>query len=266
MKQFNYKKAWQQIAFPGWEALPQNVRDLVFKVSCALNYGQMANLDMEWPDKRVDRGESITLPEDCAKQIITGKKCSDDITHEMFHLRERFDKIESIWLAKAARIVHNYGHWAPGVRQQPLLEDAPWNVRYAEATVLQRTGGHWKFANLCDQVLCERIGLVRVTKDPHGVSHKVIAGTIRACLNYGGGWTWEELGWATPDNWEKLAQVGRPRPRPTTPWQRMMWTEGLDREWKVYLSRAKKVISTSDFIEVSDIGPFMEEDLPRGAL
>ena len=268
MKEFNYKKAWQQVALPNWEALPQDVRDLVYMTCCALPYGQMKNLDMEWPSTRIGRGESISFPEakDCARQIIEGKRCCDDIVKEALNLRERFEKIESVWLAKAARIAYAYGHWAPGIRQQPLLEDAPWVAKYRDAMIVQRTGGHWKFANLCDQVLCERIGLPRVSKAPLGVSHKIMDGTIRACLNYGGGWTWSELGWATPDNWEKLMKVGRPFPRRTTSWQRMNWSEDLDREWNGYLERAKKAITTPDFLELSDISSFMEEGLPRGAL
>lgn len=251
MKEFDYKKAWQQVAFPGWKSLPANARDLVFKVSCALNYGQSANLDMEWPAARIGRGESITLPEACVKQLISGTKCSEDIGHEMFYLRERFQKLESIWLAKAACIVHNYGHWAPGV-----FEDVKWNARCAEAQLLQRTGAHWKFSNLCDQVLTERLGMVRArtAKSQRGISYVVINGALRACCNTQEMWTWREVGWATLANWEGVSSIARPALFTTnrTP----------SRHEEMFTAYAEKVTAktTNDgFKEMHDITSFMEE-------
>jgi hypothetical protein len=183
MKEFNYKKAWQKVALPGWESLPRDVRQLVYMTCCALPYGQSASLDMEWPDKRVDRGESIELPSECAAQVITGTKCCEDIGHHMFSLQRRFENIDTSWLSQAARVVFDYGHWAPGCPQQPTFDDAPFVKAYAEANVVQKTGGHWKFSNLADQILTAKIGMPRVRSPKgNGVSFVVLEGALRCCF------------------------------------------------------------------------------------
>jgi hypothetical protein len=86
MKTFDYETAWHEIAKPGFDTLPQNVRDLYARV-CAECEGQGQNqqLGMAWP-KMEGPGDSL---------------------HTMFL------DIPTEWLSAASRIIYFYGHWSP---------------------------------------------------------------------------------------------------------------------------------------------------------
>lgn len=83
MQTFDYELAWAEVARPAFYALPQNVRDLLARVTaeCA-NLHQLSDCSMPWPED------------------------SD--------LRSTFDKIPAEVLALSARVVYFYGHWRPG--------------------------------------------------------------------------------------------------------------------------------------------------------
>jgi len=105
-------------------------------------------------------------------------------------LRPVLDALTTRELAEGAAVLHAVEHWQPS--------DA------GQLRVGNRTGAGWKFANLADQVLAERLGLrSRFTREAYsGHSLRVVDGQLRA--GYGGTrshpdgefWTWRELGLA----------------------------------------------------------------------
>lgn len=173
MKQFNYKKAWIEMAAPAYEALsPEAVTLIAETIVASAGLSQKADLDMPWPEG----------------------------------LREMFEKVGSLELAKAARTIHQFGHWAPAHESLTLFDVVSHRGERSLASVLsdarrlQATGGYWKFSNYADQVLTERLGIprVRLSGWRSGVSHVVLEGALRACLATENSWTWEEVGWAVP--------------------------------------------------------------------
>ena len=223
MKEFNYKKAWQKLVWPAWEKLRESDRVLALTIGSRAPYGQSDNLDMAWP---------------------------------MDGLREMLEiDFTDLELATAARVVYLFGHWAPGVRQQPLLEDAEWNSRYMIADRLQERGSYWKFSNFCDQILHLRLGLPR-RSDREGVSYLVHEGGLRICYASKWEWTWQEVGWATRENWEKIKDI-------------RVHTEGWDKTKNirdfnehVYTTRKQRIeerLKSADFTQLTDISEFMEE-------
>ena len=88
MAEFDYKRAWRELAEPSYRALPQNIRDLYVRVQHeAVDMAQDANLDVIWPE------HAGAYPEP---------------------LRSVFEKIPAEELAHAARTIYSRAHWAPG--------------------------------------------------------------------------------------------------------------------------------------------------------
>lgn len=68
-------------------------------------------------------------------------------------LKEKFEAINSMTLAFASFTIHNYGHWMPGGHNEDRALET------------------WKFANFADQILRERLGLVKDTGRDRSVGY-----------------------------------------------------------------------------------------------
>lgn len=131
--EFDHGTAWDQFAKPAFEALPNEVKDLMSLVALVsplvshmspLTSQEKGTCNMVWP---TDDQISIAL-----------KGSHFDCTSASA-FRARFDAIDSEPLSRAAHVVYAYGHWMPA--------DEP----------SDNTGSFWKFARYCDQVLHERL-------------------------------------------------------------------------------------------------------------
>jgi hypothetical protein len=160
---FDYAAAWEELARPAYEALPQNVRDLLAQVATeAARLGQLPDLTMPWPND----------PQLGAK----GNPDSD--------LRERFAAVPADVLAYAARVIHSVGHWYPSHGRLNLPGRAH--------------GAHWKFSHYADQDLRRR--LIEATSADlirNGGPFAVHEGAIRLCYSTRDMWTWAEVAPAT---------------------------------------------------------------------
>lgn len=175
MKEFNFERAWNELAVPAWKKLPEAARNLALLVAADCgDCRQLESLDTEWPKE--------------------GK------------LRLTMEGLTSEVLSVAAHTVWALGHWCPGL----LLngEEPPANVLLGKR--LQKTGGYWKFANYCDQILRARLNLSPRNVSHIGVSFAVHEGVLRVCWNHRDGWQWTEIGWATMQTWDR-AQAAFPR-------------------------------------------------------
>lgn len=169
MQTFDHETAWDQVAKPAFDALPAELKELFEAVKFqAADLAQLKNLEMPWPDT---------------------------------DLKARFEAVPNLALARAARIIHNYGHWG----------------YTSEGRAAQAHGSYWKFAHYADQVLRARL------KVPHsdnpkdiGISVRIVEGVVRVCISAPGSWTWQEVGLATEETLRFIeAAPGRPRdPRP----------------------------------------------------
>lgn len=113
-KTFDYARAWSERARPAYEALTQNLRDLVARVATeAGDLAQLSDCSMPWP--------------------------------EGSNLAQAFDKIPAEWLSQAAEAVHDYGHWFPvgprSVGAEVLPAGASWKFsHYADQSLRARLG------------------------------------------------------------------------------------------------------------------------------
>lgn len=222
MKQFNYKRAWIEMAVPAFEALTSEVVTLIAEtVAVSADLSQKEDLDMPWPDG----------------------------------LRAEFEKIDSLELAKAARAVYQIGHWKPFFREVTLFdlpEGSSIGSAYRDATRLVVTGGYWKFSNYADQVLTERLGFPRLrgSGGKRGTSHVVIEGALRACLSTEDLWTWEEIGWA----------VGSPRLSDILGLGSPGTGVKAEENFKAYVVVLRKACEDAGFKEATDTSRFMEDE------
>ncbi len=190
-KSFDYLRAWHDLAYPAYEALDDEVRKLA-EATCifAADLSQTSDLTMPWPD---------------AETKLTFTVMADE---------------QPTALAKAARVVYFTGHWF----SRPILKShfepcgpgqweliVPKKPMFAMVGELLSGGGSWKFSHYADQALRERLGIKKHSKfAPNNQAHfEVIEGMLRLCLSYKGrvcgeGWTWNEVGLATP---ARLAHV-----------------------------------------------------------
>ena len=150
---FNYRRAWHELARPAFRCLPANIRDLYELVRadyCHLVQG--LNLDVVWP--------------------------------QYPGLRNLFEDLDSEYLAQAAAVIHNYGHWMCDGNDG---------------------GAHWRFSNLADQVLRQRLGLGR---DGKGRLHFVVVeGALRFCHDTRDSWEWKNVCLATPTDLERCRDL-----------------------------------------------------------
>lgn len=101
-------------------------------------------------------------------------------------LLARFEAIDSATLSNAAKVIHDYGHWHS---RNP-----------------DRTGASWKFANIADQVLNTRLGLVKT----HRTGYSICDGVLRLSVSTRDWWASADLGPATVEFLElaRLHAVG----------------------------------------------------------
>mgnify|MGYP001604796628 CR=1 FL=1 len=125
MKQFDYARAWAEVARSKYDSLPADVRQLFIDTAwITKDLRQLPDCSMPWPDADMEGS-------------YNGRE-----------LRGRFDKIPAEWLALASCVIHDFGHWRPtGVSLPPAEDQAI------------RQGGHWHFSHYADQSLRGRLGL-----------------------------------------------------------------------------------------------------------
>lgn len=211
MQTFDYAKAWREAANPLALNLPQTVRALFERVR------------VECADIHQDNALNIVPPDS---------------------LREAFEAIDSEALARAARIIHDWGHWKPGSESTPAAD-----------------GSTWKFSNIADQVLAKRLGLRgRGGRTSYGFSLHVLGGVLRAgymepeTRRGGGGRHWEEVALATEAN---LAAIRNEATSPSD------WA-GRERTWKAL--RAAHLLADPDplFAALVDSSRWMFESVNCG--
>lgn len=164
---FDYRRAYKEIAEPAFEVLPQNVRDLYERICKDFKAAQQdKNTDMPWPEGTDDNSVS--------------------------DLWQRFDGIPDDILAMASRVIHYFGHWKPsGVGGDST--GAYWKfAHWADQTLARKCG------------LPEFQGRA---KDRDGISYQVNDGFLRVCFSSKDEWLWEELGIATKPMYEKALKV-----------------------------------------------------------
>lgn len=99
-------------------------------------------------------------------------------------LRRRFEALETGALSFAAQVINDCGSFSGTVDQGKQ----------------DTRGAYWKFSNVADQILLERLKLpARNATAPNGLSFKVYEGALRVCASGFDFWTWEEVGPATPE-------------------------------------------------------------------
>lgn len=168
---FDYKRAWIELASPGFGNIPFELRELLKRVAveCA-DYGQDQTLRVIWPD---DNGS--------LKGALSDWSSED--------------------LSKAARSVYFFGHWNfhkdSEMEGYGVTGGSHWKFasycdqilsERIDARLPLRTKGRW-----------ERSG--------RGVQIQVHEGFLRGCISSLSSWTWEEVGLATIDNAQKLSDL-----------------------------------------------------------
>jgi hypothetical protein len=106
-------------------------------------------------------------------------------------LKAAFAAIEPETLALAARAINSAGHWGG----------------------MASRGEHWKFSHFADQTLRRGLGLPEFgARDKAGIGYEVHNGTLRVTCSTRESWTWQEIGPATPELFERIkAATGKPR-------------------------------------------------------
>ena len=163
MKTFDYEAAWHEVARPAYEALPQDVRDLLAQVAVeAAGLNQLPDLSMPWPDD----------PQ-------MGERGTPGST-----LRVRFDAIPAETLAFAARVIYYVGHWYPTGADLALPG--------------RMAGAYWKFAHYADQSLRARLAAATSADAMRSNGpFQIHEGVIRLCYSSKDMWTWVEVAPAT---------------------------------------------------------------------
>jgi len=192
-REFDYLRAWHELAYPSYNELEDEVRKLA-EATCvvAKDQQQDSTLDVTWSSDE----------HQLAFQVMADEQPTA--------------------LAKAARTVYFLGHWWCRPIIEPYFEPCgptlgdyeliiPKEPLFCLVGRLYSDGGSWKFSNYADQALRERLKLPpRSTFSSNNKAFfQVLEGMLRLCLSYkskkdGEGWTWREIGLATP---EKLEQV-----------------------------------------------------------
>ena len=119
MKQFDYRRAWFELAGPLYDRLPDHVRALLARVAeTSVALVQRDDYTMAWPD---DAGA----------------------------LRAAFAALPSDLLAGSARVVYYVGHWQPSGADAESARQVPG----------PSSGATWKYSDYADQVLRDRLGV-----------------------------------------------------------------------------------------------------------
>ena len=175
MKQFNFERAFDEAAKPAHDYLHPAVKFLfiLVKDNCA-DLVQSEDLSMPWPDN------------DFVKASFT--KLSDEL------------------LAGGARVVYSAGHWAYADYNLAFADGGP---EYKLKHFLQDSGAYWKFSNYADQILRERMDIVR-DNTSNGMSFNIIEGMIRVQVSTKNSWNWIEVCLATSENLHRLKNESWP--------------------------------------------------------
>lgn len=107
MADFDYKTAWQELAAPAFDSLPQSTLDLLALVNQeAADLHQQQDLTMPWPNDA---------------------------------FKAAFDAADAAELAYAARVIYFHGHWHPG--KSPYKKGEYWKLmHYADQSLNARLG------------------------------------------------------------------------------------------------------------------------------
>lgn len=158
MLTFDYARAWHDLAIPAYNSLPDSLRAL-------------------WADfQEADR-------EILSERIVNPRMHQDstlDVVGCPPALRARMEGFSTHDLARAARAIYSAGHWDPGMA----------GGNFTGKFDKYQTGAHWKFANVCDQILRMRLNRSR---------ESLLEGMIRETFDDGQSWSWFEVCFATED-------------------------------------------------------------------
>lgn len=177
MKQFNYKKAFDEAAFPAYEALSPYVKNVFEEViNQASDLSQSKDLSMPWPKTP---------------------------------LMELFGGLNDFDVAVASKVIYSAGHWA--YAEFDLAFEAGGSA-YQLRNKLQNHGSYWKFSNYADQILRERLGVeYRPNYNRDNLRNfEIHVGMIRICVQTPDSWNWIDLALATRENMEMLRDVSFP--------------------------------------------------------
>lgn len=157
MRAFDHEMAWAELARPAFEELPESIHQALAAVAeQADDLSQLPDLTMPWPANGT--------------------------------LRAGFEALDSADLARAARVIYDYGRWWPS---SSAGSDA--------LTVPARShGASWKFSHYADQILRERLS-IPLWANRHGFSVEIHEGVIRLCYASKNEWNWAEIAPATAD-------------------------------------------------------------------
>jgi hypothetical protein len=102
-------------------------------------------------------------------------------------IKELFNDFTCQEISEVARVIYFAGHWQPSLLPT-MLKNA--------------TGQSWKVANLCDQMLRERLQV------PFNI--QIHEGKLRVTFSNKDCWLWDEFGLATEKNFEIFKNCGLP--------------------------------------------------------
>ena len=205
--EFNYKRAWQELAGPGFEALPQIFKDLYAEVAA--------------------RHSEFNQVKDLSVPLLLG-------------IEERLEYESDTSLAVASRTIYFWGHWGhtpsatvyyPGLEPKTVYSDMclasavkdyiKLMNEYGDPQGEIRTeyhrcgppdghgGAHWKLAKMLDQVLARRMeAQLKSIGAAKGCSIEPLEGALRVQVTTrGGGWNNLDFCWATRSNLEKFREL-----------------------------------------------------------
>lgn len=164
MADFDYVKAWNELAEPAFKALPARVLAVLDRVlvECKNSRQDEHTLALPWPAK----------PEGAATSVL------DDM-----------NEIPSRELALAAQVTYGYGHWCPGgMLYKHVRSGTSWHFANLADEVLKARCG---------------LPSGKKHRDSIGRSFTVCEGLLRVCYASNDIWTWREIGPATPEALEK---------------------------------------------------------------
>jgi len=216
---FNYVDAWKREAAPRFAALPEAVRELALSMERepVRNLHQRQDLGMVWPD---DGGE----------------------------LWRRFVSFDDDTLARAAHVVHAFGHWFPGTER---VRDA-YGLDIGTLPNQFAAGGSWKFALYASELLAQRLGVpFREPCGENGFGVRIVDGELRRSFSSRDCWMWECIGLATREN---LAALHACKVQPHSVVEHKQRFPD-DATWRAHLDEAKAACNYAR--DIIDSKPFM---------
>jgi len=179
--EFDFARAWRELAKPAFESLPQNVHDLYERVVVeAEGLPQNKELGMDWPEDS--------------------------------SLRSAFDGVPADFLCEASRIIYFYGHTSPSGHSY-RGGGGTWKFSiYADQSLEDRLwkGSEWAATHL----FSDRYGYGRKPPEPKKRADQlswlqVCEGVLRICYASMDAWRWVEVAPATLTSLEILQDPNR---------------------------------------------------------